>query len=354
MSIISLIGRYSFSRYNRHRISSIRIALSYAFSMAILMLILSVMQMLQTSRFSLIRDIKSFDILIEDGNEEEIRDLYPECSVFSYKEGYALLNGSPFSIRYVDENYDGGINMLFGSMGSLVIPYSLYATLSELEIDFSSLSRTSSRSTPVNIEMVPSGVYHTALSAEFDSTHAFLPYDSALGNEISYVAVKGSDDVSPLAENGIGNFRTWKESESTLYSAFTLENFMMFAVLMILLVIVYVELYSEARVFLRNKRKERLELEIMGLGKREAQGVFIASFLLVILSASLLSVLLQEIFLRAFSSIMRRGFSMFMTLKIDYGLFVILNIAFLMLTAITVYVMLIREDRKSMMEVING
>ena len=43
-----------------------------------------------------------------------------------------------------------------------------------------------------------------------------------------------------------------------------------------------------------------------------------------------------------------------MTLKIDYGMFVILNIAFLMLTAITVYVMLIREDRKSMMEVING
>ena len=40
-----------------------------------------------------------------------------------------------------------------------------------------------------------------------------------------------------LEERGIG-FETWKEKERTLYSAFALESFMMFLVLLILLLIV--------------------------------------------------------------------------------------------------------------------
>ena len=150
MNMLSLIGRYSFSKYNRHRSSSLKIAFSFALSLAVLMITLSVMQMLQTSRFDNLRAIRSFDITVKDASVGEIRALYPDCSVFAYKESYALIDGNAFLIRYVDESYDGNINILAGDLSSMMVSYSSFLSFKSDEVGFSTLLKSGGRSVPIN------------------------------------------------------------------------------------------------------------------------------------------------------------------------------------------------------------
>ena len=348
MNTFSFIRRYSFSRYNRHFASSLKIAISFSLSMAVLIVILSVMQMLQTSRFDAIRDVKSFDITIKGASLDEVKVLYPDESVFRYKEGYALIDGNAYCVRYIDSDYDGGVDILFGTPDGMLIPYGLYMHMKSPSLDFSTISRVDGRSIPISRKVEPSGVYTTSLSS-FDSYYVFMPYDSAPAGCIELVAVKGSEETGMLEERGIG-FETWKEKERTLYSAFALESFMMFLVLLILLLIVYVEILGEARVFLRNKRKERLELRILGMAGWRIDLIFISSFLLILFFGLVLSVLLQEVGARGFSYIMHSSFSLYKDVYIDYSLFFLISIVFLFLTAITVYILLRRNEGKSIME----
>lgn len=354
MNTFTLIRRYSFSRFNRHRASSVKIALSFALSMAVLMIILAVMDMLQSSRFTLIRDIRSFDIIVEDASLEDVSALYPGYTVFHYKEGYALLNGEAFNIRYVDDGYKGGVNVLFGSGSSLLVPYGFYMRMPSETVDFSTLTRRGGRSIPVNLSIIPSGVYYTALSGEFDNMHAFMPYEGAPADAKEYVAVKGTDDTSPLENAGFTSFRTWKESESTLYSAFALENIMMFMVLAILLVIVYVEIRGEVRIFLKNKKKERLELLIIGCTREKTYFIFISSFLLILFSGLLLAIVLQEIGIILFSHILRLLAGYHATMHIDYGLFLVVSIVFFIITVFTIFLALYKDEKRSIMEVMHG
>lgn len=348
MNTFSFVRRYSFSRYNRHFASSLKIAISFSLSMAVLMVILSVMQMLQTSRFDAIRDVKSFDITIKGASLDEVKALYPDASVFRYKEGYALIDGNAYCVRYIDEEYDGGVDILFGTPDRMLIPYGLYMRMKSPSLDFSTISREAGRSVPISRKVEPSGVYTTSLPS-FDSYYVFMPYDSAPAGCVEFVAVKGCEEAGMLEERGIG-FETWKERERTLYSAFALESFLMFLVLLILLLIVYVEILGEARVFLRNKRKERLELKILGMAEWRIDLIFISSFLLILVFGLVLSVFLQELGARSFSYIMHSSFALYKDVHIDYSLFFLISIVFLSLTAITVYILLRRNEGKSIME----
>ena len=354
MNMLSLIGRYSFSKYNRHRSSSLKIAFSFALSLAVLMITLSVMQMLQTSRFDNLRAIRSFDITVKDASVGEIRALYPDCSVFAYKESYALIDGNAFLIRYVDESYDGNINILAGDLSSMMVSYSSSLSFKSDEVGFSTLLKSGGRSVPINRNIRISGIYYTVIPGEFDSYYAFMPYDAAPEDLAPLIAIKGSDDVSILDENGY-EYETWKEKESTLYSAFALESVMMFCVLAVLLVIVYVEIRGESRVFLNNKRKERLELLIIGYNRAATDIIFIVSFLFILFIGSLLAIVLQEVGIMAFRLFLREALGSYdRNLSIDYALFLKINVVFFILTALTVLHFLGKSNRKSIMEALHG
>ena len=101
---------------------------------------------------------------------------------------------------------------------------------------------------------------------------------------------------------------------------------------------------------MRNKRKERLELRILGMAGWRIDLIFISSFLLILFFGLVLSVLLQEVGARGFSYIMHSSFSLYKDVYIDYSLFFLISIVFLFLTAITVYILLRRNEGKSIME----
>ncbi len=294
--------RYAFSSSSGHRSRVVRIMLTSAFSLTVVAIVLSVMSYLQASRFDAIRDVRSFDAVVSGSFENEIEALLPGLDAFVYAEGEALSGDRAFLVRYISSDYDGGIRYLFGDSSSLLIPYSLYLEDGFQEQSIVMLREASSgRVVPRTATYGVSGVYSTMLGFEFDDTMLFLPLSEADGAVEFKTAIKGisDEDVSLLDGNGY-DVVTWKESESSLYSAFMIESVMMYVVLSLLFIIIGVSTKQSVRIFYKGKRKERFELFILGLRTKSVENIFMASFLIVTVLAILLSCVLTLIALPLF------------------------------------------------------
>lgn len=350
---LMLAFRYSLSRMNRHFWRSLRIAFSLAFSTAAMMVVLSVMDYLQEERLSAIKDVKSFELVVHGATAGDVAALYPTCTVFPYSERMALVDGHAMSIRYVDpQSYDGGLELLAGDFSQAVIPYSLYLENGFEDIRVSTISGGTLRDLE-NRTYGVSGVYSTRLGSSFDPYHVFLPASYAAGDGMDLVAVKGSDDGTPLEKNGY-DYTSWKESESTLYSAFMLERFMMVFVLSFLFLIVFFQIRQETRVFLEAKRKERVELYVMGLGWTAVGLSFVLSFAVLVafalLSGLAVSLVLLEVFSSSLSSLVMSPVSF----SLSWSSFAVLGCVMLLLSALSCVHILSRERGRSPLEVLDG
>lgn len=289
-----LAFRYAFSKTAGHRARVIRIMLTSAFSLTVMAIVLSVMTYLQSARFDSIRDVRSFDCIVDGEYKSELEELFPEHTVFQYAEGEALAGNRAFLVRYIDSDYNGGIDYLAGDGSVLSIPYSFYIEDKSPEKTIVMLREGSSgRVVPQSEEFWVSGIYRTALGYEFDDTMLFLPYSEADSASDYKTAIKGASDGDAELLKGLGyNVTTWKESESSLYSAFMIENAMMYVVLSLLFVIIAVSAKQSVRIFYRGKRKERFELYILGMDRKRVQNIFLSSFAIVTALSILLAIVL--------------------------------------------------------------
>ena len=99
--VLRLALRYSFSASNRHRGRVLRIVLSTAFSVAVLISVISVMDYLQGTRLRGVRDVRSFDAVVQGDVVDELSIRFPDASIFPYAEEDALVSGKAYSIRYI-------------------------------------------------------------------------------------------------------------------------------------------------------------------------------------------------------------------------------------------------------------
>lgn len=286
--------RYAFSKTSSHRARVIRIIITSAISLTVMAIVLSVMAYLQGYRFDAIRDVRSFDVVVDGECKDELLALLPDKTIFQYAEGEALSGDNAFLVRYISDDYDGGIRYLGGNGSALVVPYSFYLDNKEPSVSVVMLKKGSSgRVVPKSIEYYVSGIYSTRLGYEFDDTMIFLPYSEADEAADYKTAIKGISDEDAQMLRDLGyTVTTWKESESSLYSAFMIENVMMYMVLSLLFIIIAVSTKQSVRIFYRGKRKERFELFILGLDRNRVQNIFLLSFLIVTILAILLAVLM--------------------------------------------------------------
>lgn len=348
-----LAFRYSFSRMNRHFWRSVRIAFSLAFSTAAMMVVLSVMDYLQEERLSAIKDVKSFELVVRGASCEDVASLYPSCTVFPYSERMALVDGHAMNIRYVDpQSYDGGLELLAGDFSQAVIPYRLYLENGFDDIDVSTIAGGTLRDLE-NRTYGVSGVYSTRLGSSFDPYHVFLPSSYAGEGGLDLVAIKGSDDAGPLEKGGYDH-TSWKESESTLYSAFMLERFMMVFVLSFLFLIVFFQIRQETRVFLEAKRKERVELYVMGLGGAAVGLAFVLSFAILVAFALLSGLAVSVVLLEVFSSSLSSLVMSHVSFSLSWSSFAVISFVMLFLSALSCAVGLYRERSLSPLEVLDG
>ena len=278
--ILHIAMRYSFSSEAGHRSRAVRIALSLALSLAMLLVTMSVMEYLQSSRFSAIRDAFSFDMTLSGDHVLEMRSRYPDASVFSYGETEALGDGKAFLVRYIDASYDGALSIGIGTSDALLVPYSVFLRDSDGFMDLTMMAEgESGRMLPRTETYVISGAFYTPLGSAEDSSMLFLPYSMMREGIPIYTAIKGVDS-SALDELRMEGYEgvSWKEKEAGLYSAFLIEKVMMYVVLSMLFVIILVSARNSVRVFFLSRRREIAELQVLGMENGKRLCVFLIAF----------------------------------------------------------------------------
>ena len=243
--------RYSFSSSSHHRQRAVRIALSVALSLAVLMVTVSVMDYLQSGRFDRIRSVRSFDITLDGEHTGEMRARYPGASVFAYGETEALLNGRAYTVRFIGSDYDGGMRVVSGSADGLIVPLSLYIMGDDSAALTMLIEGRNGRMLPAEISYSVSGAFSTELGSAADSSYLFLPYGMMPEGVPVHTAIKGvsSNEIERLRGEGLSG-ESWKEKESGLYSALLAEKVLMHAVLSLLFVIILAVTYGTLIVIL--------------------------------------------------------------------------------------------------------
>lgn len=346
--------RYSFSKYNRHRSRSIRVVILLTLSIVIFMTIISSMDALQSRRFDGIKATKSFDIIIHDGNEGDIRNLYPDCKVFSYKEEMALISSHAMYIRYIDpETYGGDVDFLSGDASTIAIPYSMYGANGWKDLSVASFSHDSARRIPTNNVIPPSGVYFSSAPGDFDRFYVLSDLENAPKKLETIVAVMGSDDTRPLQKLcPKKNYETWKETESTLYSSFVLERTMMSVVISVLFLVVLLSLNQQIRAFLQNKRKERAELRILGLSESKVNLMFTLSFLILVFISLVLGAVLSSATIEIAGRFLSSNYRTIFNPEFNWNSFLVVSALMVMGTLLITLVRLRKESKMELLEVI--
>ena len=348
--------RYTFSSTSHHRSSSIRILLSTAFSFTLLVIIIASMNYLQNTRFDNIRNVRSFDCVVSGQHKDEISQIYPDKTIFEYASGEALVSDRAFLVRYIDSDYDGGLRFLTGDSSSLIIPYSLYASNRSSTYSLSVMKKGKSGVVlPQTSEKRISGVYATAMGNEFDAFYIFMPIEDAGDNAIYSTAIKGMNNKEIANLKALGyDVTSWKDAEASLYSAFLIEKTLMYVILALLFLLVGVSTKQSIRIFYQEKRKERAELEILGLERRKINLAFLLSFYIVLASGLVLSLVLTFILIPIIERLSLSFIGTMMTLVFPTPSFII----FALMLALSSFFFCTYERKKDwnmdLMEVVNG
>ena len=347
--------RYAFSSSSHQRSRAIRAIVTIALSLTALTVVMSIMEFLQNGRFEDIRDVRSFDIIVEGRHKEELSSLFPESSVFEYGEGEALSDKGAFSVRYIDSDYDGGLNILLGDADTLLVPYSLFRS-SGGELTLSMLKKGKAATTMKTSQYNASGIYWTELGSEFDDSTIFLPISGADEIVYFYTAIKNVDaEKAKETLTTLGyKAQTWKEQESSLYAAFLLEKSMMYGVLSLLFVIIMVSLKEAIRIFVSTREKEAAELEILGMKKDSLLVMNYCAFFIILALGILLGGILGKISLIAVEYISKRSDAiMDMNLSMSAISFLVFSLLLFLLTILCVYLENRKRNKKPLWEVIH-
>ena len=82
--ITYLSSRYSFSPSFKQRDRAIRAVVAFALSLVVVNVVISIMDFLQNGRFEDIREVRSFDIVVEGKHKDELTPLFPDSTIFEY------------------------------------------------------------------------------------------------------------------------------------------------------------------------------------------------------------------------------------------------------------------------------
>lgn len=350
-----LSSRYAFSPSFKERGRALRTVVAIALSLVVVNVVISIMDFLQNGRFEVLRDVRSFDIVVEGKHKDELSSLFPNSTIFEYGEGEALSEEGAYNVRYTSSDYDGGLNIIYGDSSSLLAPYSLFRSSSG-KVTLSMLKKGKAATTMKNFEFPISGIYWTRVGSEFDESTLFLPIEEADDTVYFLTAIKNVDIKEcekVLKEMGL-EYKTWKDQESSLYAAFFLEKAMMYTVLSLLFVIILVSLRQSVRIFVSFHDKECAELEILGMEKNKITLVLEFSFFIMLLLGIVMGLTFGRLALFLIERVsIKSPYIMDMTLSMSYGAMIFFSLFLIIITGANVYFQSKKRNKKPLWEVIH-
>ncbi|MCK9547501.1 MAG: FtsX-like permease family protein [Sphaerochaeta sp.] len=300
--LLRLSSRYAFSRQNRHRSSSIRIALGLALGLFAIVMVLSFMQALQANQFKDIRTLESFDLQLDapthtlgearsiaaaigalEGTEAAF--VWADLPIIIQGEGgrtiSARMRGIDASERLLEavKSYRGTIfdeGIIASSWAN-----SLWIDIGN-QITLTFLRRGRQATIVPASKIVEVGAIYYTSSWEFDQTTLLCSLDTlaALTDDLDFrIGVYADADVKRVKEiisdAGYAGVMTYQEVNAALWGAMELEQRMMTLMLLLMIIIVLVHAYSSTRRLLLAKQREVAMLMTMGERRKTIRLAFV-------------------------------------------------------------------------------
>jgi len=308
--IYKIAFRYAFSPKNRHKLTSIRIAIGLIFASLALNVILAFMIGLQDKRFSLIREFSSYDAIIEVNENADVEKLLSQLNndtdikfAFEFIEVPTIIRNDDSSqlfgkIRgFKQSDFEKlSYSLIKGdfSQSGVFLGFSkiLTSTFDYLKpVDLTILKKGKTVTVvPLQTEQTVEGVYYTPLS-DFNNYYAFMDYDTLrewAPYAQSQIGVYG--DVNKIKDIAApyGTVSSWIDQNESLYAAMKLEQYLMYFTLSLLSLIVLFQLYNSTLNLIKTKSAEIAMLRALGITKKQTQQIFSISSLIVSLTGIIL------------------------------------------------------------------
>ena len=316
--------RYAFSRTRGQRTTSIMIMVGIAVGLVALLVISAVMNGLQNAQMDQLRNLESFDLIVESDTltAGQLESIEGVDMAFRFLETNVLIvdKTSETSTSARIRAYDGDVynskrmsESLFilsnenpvGSDG-LFISYTMTRNLGimsydDIKVTFLKPGRTATI-VPYTSDMAITG-YFSSRMTEFSSSTAFMDFNllsSVIGDERARIGiyvggnqnkvVKAIEALDPDAE-----VITWQQYNNALYSALMLEKTLMYVFLAFMFLIICVNLKNSTRRLLANKQKEGAMLRAIGCSRRKVNAIFLGQGMVICLLGEVAGVVLGKI-----------------------------------------------------------
>ncbi len=323
--VFSIARRYAFSSKNRHRLTSIRIAIGLLFSTLALNVIISFMIGLQDNKFSLIREYVSYDAVVElnqDLDTDEYLSKLNENEKIDFAFKFIEL---PTIVTDNDNSQFFGKIRAFNKEDFEKLPYSFIKGSSDKDgiifgysnslnsnfdynkyVEFTILKKGKTVTiVPYQSEKQISGIYFTPLG-DFNNNYILSNYDSIkkiAPYSTDIIGVYGDVDTIRTIIGDNGSVSSWKDQNESLYAAMKLEQYLMYLTLSLISIIVLIHLYNSTVNLIHSKTKEIAMLRALGLTKKQIKNIFTISSLIVGTTGILLGSILSFVVLYFSSSI---------------------------------------------------
>ncbi len=306
--LLRLSSRYAFSRQNRHRGSSIRIALGLALGLFAIVMVLSFMQALQNNQFRDIRTLESFDLQIDVSSSSlgEAREaaaaiarldgieaafVWADLPVIIQGEGGRTISSrirgidAPPRLLEAVHSYKG---TLFGE-GKIASSWANSLWIREGDAITITFLRRGRQATivPASRKVDVGAIYYTS-SWEFDQTTLLSTLDTltAITDDLSYhigiyTPLEVQRALRIVSDTGFDEVKSYREVNAALWGAMLLEQRMMTLMLLLMILIVLVHAYSSTRRLLLAKQREVAMLMTMGAERRTIRAAFVLQSALV-------------------------------------------------------------------------
>ncbi|HCG62273.1 MAG TPA: hypothetical protein DHV69_05685 [Sphaerochaeta sp.] len=323
MFTLKLAWRYAFSRSNRHRSATIVIMLGIAVGMLAIIIMLSLMNRLQSDLLDQVKSIESFHVQVTfPANESDARtvddivaalrgtpgvaQVYPQVNTQVLIQNPATNRSTTARLRIIDSSiwktenpFSDRTHMVRGSYPTplhIATGTALATKLSLALGDSINMTVLGAGKTvvlaPTTIAVTASGVFRTGLP-EFDSSTLVTDLDplvSTIGaKRIMYglYLEDGYVDNSKQVLRSItetfpsATIRTWQQVNSAFYSALTLEKVLMYLFLFFMFIILAVNMKNASSRLLHVKQRELAILRAVGAQKTTATKVFLGQTIII-------------------------------------------------------------------------
>ncbi len=295
--IFNIARRYTFSKKNRHRLTSIRISIGLLFTTLALNVILSFMIGLQDKKFASIKEYYSYDVILDVAENTDVDILLEELNsdsniklAFKFLEVPTIINNSDNSqfvgkIRAFESDIFEQLSYTLtkGSYQSDGIILSNAVTSSSTftymkPIDLTILKKGKVVTiVPMQVKSEISGEYYTPMRdfnnfyalMNFEQLKKFAPYTK------EQIGIFGElDSIKDIVGNR-ATINTWIDQNESLYAAMKLEQYLMYLTLSIMSFIILIQLYNSTNNLIKTKQGEIAMLRTLGITKKQTNSIFI-------------------------------------------------------------------------------